>query len=45
MLIFEKFLNYTICYMATSIFHANPFPGIRSYEINESHLFLEGNCR
>ena len=26
--------------MATSIFHANPFPGIRSYEIDESHLFF-----
>ena len=26
--------------MAPSIFHANPFPGIRSYEIDESHLFF-----
>ena len=26
--------------MATSVFHANPFPGIRSYEIDESHLFF-----
>lgn len=24
----------------TRIFHANPFPGIRSYEIDESHLFF-----
>lgn len=26
--------------MAASVFHANPFPGIRSYEIDESHLFF-----
>ena len=26
--------------MAASVFHHNPFPGIRSYEINESHLFF-----
>ncbi len=24
----------------TRVFHANPFPGIRSYEIDESHLFF-----
>lgn len=26
--------------MATQQFHANPFPGIRSFEITESHLFF-----
>lgn len=26
--------------MAASVFHHNPFPGIRSYEIKESHLFF-----
>lgn len=26
--------------MASTVFHANPFPGIRSYEIRESHLFF-----
>lgn len=26
--------------MAVSVFHGNPFPGIRSFEIDESHLFF-----
>jgi energy-coupling factor transporter ATP-binding protein EcfA2 len=26
--------------MASTVYHANPFPGIRSYEISESHLFF-----
>lgn len=26
--------------MASTVFNANPFPGIRSYELSESHLFF-----